>query len=344
MPDSDYVDRERLYGGRCSDVYKARQKSTGRLVALKVVDVDSELPPHSIKREINALKRLSHPNLLAVIDDYVYGDDRVMVTRLYPYTLQSILPRKAYGYSNTKVRPNFHNPEKFILTTENTLNMDLARAFFKGIIGALAYLHENGIIHRDIKPTNIFLTDDGPDPLSQPVLADVGICFDSKQNMGPEVESKMCLEIASGIYKPIELCLGVETYGDEVDMWQIGVLMTMLFLKNFHLALEAHEVGEGPEMRMNDILLVFNVFNNFGTPIVDEANKDSADPGTYWPEIADPKYYFTSFQFDGNRPRKPASELIPTCTDENLISIFEACTRYRAQDRPTALECLKMLG
>lgn len=343
MPDSDYYDRERLYGGRCSEVWRAKQRSTGNIVALKVVDVDDELAPHSIRREINALKRLSHPNLLAVIDDYTYGDDRVMVTQYYPFTLNSVLPRRAFAYSNTKLRADFHNIGQFLLTTESTLSMDLARGFLKGIIGAVAYLHENGIIHRDIKPSNIFISNEGPDPLSLPILADIGICYDHKQDMSSKEGSKMCLEIASGIYKPIELCLGLEKYSYEVDMWQIGILMTMLFLKNFILVLQARESTEEPEVRMNDILLVYNVFNNFGTPIVDETKKESADPGTYWPEIADPKYYFTSFHFDGDRPRKPASELIPTCTDEKLIAIFEGCTRYRAQDRLTALECLKML-
>lgn len=139
---------EILGRGGMAVVYRARQPSLGRDVAVKVLH--DYLDPQAgarFEREARAVARLQHPNILPVYD---YGEDegrRYFVTQYIPQgrTLAHLLiggpldPAQALGLADR-------------------------------LLDALAYAHRSGVVHRDIKPANIML------PQSDwPLLADFGI-------------------------------------------------------------------------------------------------------------------------------------------------------------------------
>jgi serine/threonine protein kinase len=100
------------------------------------------------RQEVEAASKLSHPNLLPVVDHDLDGVKPYLVS---PYCAGGSLAQADLGE---------------LCTTDKLL-------LFKGICEGVAYAHEKGIIHRDLKPENVFLKDDR----ETPVVGDFGICF-----------------------------------------------------------------------------------------------------------------------------------------------------------------------
>jgi len=124
--------------GGMGAVYKARQRSLDRDVAIKILPRELGEDPEfreSFSTEAKAMARLNHPNLIGVYD---YGDVDGM-----PYIVMEFVNGKSLFHSayNLQVDPV------------------QAVTIVKGICDGLAHAHENGVIHRDIKPANILLND-----------------------------------------------------------------------------------------------------------------------------------------------------------------------------------------
>ncbi|MFZ5903232.1 MAG: bifunctional serine/threonine-protein kinase/formylglycine-generating enzyme family protein [Chloroflexota bacterium] len=143
---------EQLGEGGMATVYRARDMRVERDVAVKVIRTEM-LSSHALervlrrfKREARALGKLSHPNIVGVID---YGEHEGMPYLVMEYLPGGTLKQKLAG--------------KPILWQE-------AARLLAPIAKALQYAHEQGIVHRDIKPSNILLTQSG-----EPMLADFGI-------------------------------------------------------------------------------------------------------------------------------------------------------------------------
>jgi len=135
-----YEIRALIGAGGMGEVYRARDTSLGRDVAIKV------LPPglsqdkerlHRFEQEARATSSLNHPNILVIFDIGTFEGSTYVVSELLEgETLRDRLlgnvlpPRKAVEYA-----------------------VQIARG--------LATAHEKGIIHRDLKPENIFITTDG---------------------------------------------------------------------------------------------------------------------------------------------------------------------------------------
>ena len=136
--------------GGFSVVYRASQRSMDRHVAIKVLNsgFSSGAERRTFERECHALGRLSHhPNIVTVFNDSVTADGRpCIVMELY--------------HSNYRDR----------LEQTGALSIDEAMAVTVRICGALQTAHEAGVLHRDLKPHNIFVSAYG-----EPALGDFGI-------------------------------------------------------------------------------------------------------------------------------------------------------------------------
>lgn len=135
--------------GGMGAVYKARQRSLDRDVAIKILPRELGADPEfrqSFETEAKAMARLNHPNLIGVYD---FGDVEGM-----PYIVMEYVNGKSLFHSayNTAIDPV------------------QAVTIVKGICDGLAHAHENGVIHRDIKPANILLT-----PKAEPKIGDFGL-------------------------------------------------------------------------------------------------------------------------------------------------------------------------
>jgi len=136
---SHYRILEEIPGGGMGDVYKAQDINLDRLVVVKFPKDETCLDPSALerfKREAKAASSLSHRNICAIYD---FGDFEgkpfLVMELLKGQTLQ-----KEIGGQG--------------LTTQRAV------AFGIEIANALAAAHKNGILHRDIKPGNIFVTDE----------------------------------------------------------------------------------------------------------------------------------------------------------------------------------------
>jgi predicted Ser/Thr protein kinase len=126
--------------GGMGAVYKARQPSLDRLVAVKVLPREAGQDPafaERFNREARALARLSHPNIVAVHDIGKAGD-------FYYFVMEYV--------DGVNLRQVLRDGQ---LTPEQALRI------VPQICDALQYAHEEGVVHRDIKPENILLDHKG---------------------------------------------------------------------------------------------------------------------------------------------------------------------------------------
>ena len=141
---------DEIGAGGFSVVYRARQSSMNRDVAIKVLNAgfSSDAERRTFERECHALGQLSHhPNIVTVFNDAFTTDGRpCIVMELY--------------HSNYRER----------LEQSGSLSVDEALEVTVRICGALQTAHEAGVLHRDLKPHNIFVSAYG-----EPALGDFGI-------------------------------------------------------------------------------------------------------------------------------------------------------------------------
>ena len=126
--------------GAMGTVYRARQISLDRTIAVKVMAADLVGQPEFVlrfRREAAALAALSHPNVVAIIDQGNVGPHYYFVMEFVDGpTLRRELAKKAVTHD---------------------IGLDFAVQIGRGLV----YAHGKGIVHRDLKPENVLLADDG---------------------------------------------------------------------------------------------------------------------------------------------------------------------------------------
>lgn len=131
-------------------VYRARQESMGRDVAIKVVPLDTDesngMVLQRFEREVRLIAQLQHPRILPVYD---YGQSERVTYLVMRLIETGTLADRLEG---------------------GPLDLDEATHILDQLAAALDYAHQHGVIHRDLKPSNVFL-----DAQGNAYLADFGI-------------------------------------------------------------------------------------------------------------------------------------------------------------------------
>jgi serine/threonine protein kinase len=184
FPDLDLL--EFLGRGGMGAVYKARQKSLDRIVALKIlppaIGQDSAFADR-FTHEAHALARLNHPHIVTIYDfgqreaPGLPGDQAPVPTPSVPQSLSASVPPPLYFFLMEFVDGLTLRQ----LISSRTLAPKDALVIVPQICDALQYAHDRGIIHRDIKPENILLTREG-----QIKIADFGLAKLINPIAGPE--------------------------------------------------------------------------------------------------------------------------------------------------------------
>jgi len=195
--DETYDIKDTLGGGIFSVVKKAVNRKTGELVAIKIYE-KSRLTSYDrdcTTTEVELLKSLKHPNIISVRDCIDTRSKLYLVEELMTGgdLLEAIRKKKVFS-------------EK-----------EACRVFIQ-IMTAIAYLHANGIAHRDIKPDNILLNGDSEDPVVK--LADFGFA----KKVGSGILHTPC---GSPVYTAPEI-VREDSYDKSVDVWSAGVLLYLL--------------------------------------------------------------------------------------------------------------------
>lgn len=141
---------ERVGVGATGAVYRAQPLMGGEDVAIKLIQPAFANRPDYVRRfesEAQLSARLSHPNILPLMDYWRDAEGAYLIMRLLPGTLRGEIGRYPNG-----------------------LPLERALRLLQQIAGALAQAHGLGIVHCDVKPSNILLDDRGT-----PYLADFGV-------------------------------------------------------------------------------------------------------------------------------------------------------------------------
>ncbi|XP_029906554.1 NUAK family SNF1-like kinase 2 [Myripristis murdjan] len=187
---------ETLGKGTYGKVKKARERS-GRLVAIKSIrkeKIKDEQDLVHIRREIEIMSSLCHPHIITIYEVFENKDKIVIVME---YASQGDL----YDY----------------ICDKQNISEKEARHFFRQIVSAVHYCHQNGIVHRDLKLENILLDGNG-----NVKIADFGL---SNLYHRDEYLQTFC---GSPLYASPEIVNGRPYRGPEVDTWSLGVLLYTL--------------------------------------------------------------------------------------------------------------------
>lgn len=184
--------------GGMATVYQARQPALDRLVAVKVIAPSFASEPNFVerfRREARTVARLHHPHILTIYD---FGDDAGLL-----YLVTELI-------EGGTLRDYLRGP----------LPIPSALAILEQVGAALDYAHQQGIIHRDVKPGNIFLR--GGDR-QQAVLADFGIAKVVADTAGPAL-TQSGVGMGTPEYIAPEQALGQPVDG-RADLYALGVIL-----------------------------------------------------------------------------------------------------------------------
>jgi serine/threonine protein kinase len=224
--EQDYEMSEELGGGAYGTVYKAKHKKTGAEVAIKKMtieaDTDNESFKHSLKlvsREIEILHKIStlknNDFTVKLLDIFVNSDagdefDNLktvfMVFDKYDFSMKDLLDDKTQKFDE----------EQLVIIIFNLLQ-------------CIKYIHSAGVIHRDLKPNNILLTDKCHVILCDFGLARTKLVDPKKENYKSRPMSPMCY---TRYYRPPEVIFQNTKYNERSDIWSLGCIISELILKH----------------------------------------------------------------------------------------------------------------
>jgi serine/threonine protein kinase/formylglycine-generating enzyme required for sulfatase activity len=185
---------EKIGSGGMADVYIARQESLNRHVAVKVLPAilsrDKTFRAR-FEREARSVAQLRHPNILTIFDYGKYGD---VIYIVMEYARGSTLKERM---------------------TE-PIPLERAVEIISQVGSALAYAHRQGVIHRDVKPSNVLLTEDG-----WPLLADFGL---ARMVEGSKELTVSGVSIGTPEYMSPEQGRGLSA-DHRTDIYSLGVML-----------------------------------------------------------------------------------------------------------------------
>ncbi|KAI1129434.1 kinase-like protein [Nemania abortiva] len=209
---TDYELLGKLGEGTFGEVHKARSRRTGALVALKKIIMHNEKDgfPITALREIKLLKLLSHKNVLSLEDMAVEHHSKIIDKRKRPIIYM------ATPYMDHDLSGLLDNPSV-------TFTVPQIKCYLLQLLQGLRYLHENKILHRDMKAANLLISNKG---ILQ--IADFGLArhYDGSVPQagqgGGEGKREYTSLVVTRWYRPPELLLHLKRYTTAIDMWGVG--------------------------------------------------------------------------------------------------------------------------
>uniref|UniRef100_A0A1D1YH49 Cyclin-dependent kinase G-2 n=1 Tax=Anthurium amnicola TaxID=1678845 RepID=A0A1D1YH49_9ARAE len=183
-------------------VYRAKDKRTGEVVALKKVKMEKEREgfPLTSLREINILLSLHQPSIVDVKEVVVGSslDSIFMVMEYMEHDLKGLMEMMKQPFSQSEVK-----------------------CLMLQLLEGINYLHDNWVLHRDLKTSNLLLNNRG----------ELKICdFGLSRQYGSPLKPYTHLVVTLW-YRAPELLLGAKEYSTAIDMWSLGCIMAELLAK-----------------------------------------------------------------------------------------------------------------
>uniref|UniRef100_A0AA96NG55 [RNA-polymerase]-subunit kinase n=1 Tax=Phyllostachys edulis TaxID=38705 RepID=A0AA96NG55_PHYED len=243
---------EKIGSGTYSNVYKAIDVESGRVVALKKVRVDGVGEAESARfmaREIALLRLLGdHPNIVRL--------DGLVTSRLA--TAPSLY--LVFEYMD-------HDLTGLVAAAAASgarFSLPQVKCYMKQLLSGIELCHNKGVLHRDIKSSNLLVSNDGILK-----LADFGLAA----SFDPDNTRPMTSQVITLWYRPPELLLGATHYGVGVDLWSVGCILAELLL------------GEPIFPGRTEVEQLHKIFKLCGTP-----------PEDYWEKMKFPHPTFKPYE------------------------------------------------
>ncbi|GAA5841286.1 hypothetical protein JCM3766R1_005015 [Sporobolomyces carnicolor] len=273
--------------GTYGKVYKARNVETGELVAMKRIRMEAEKDgfPVTAVREIKLLQNLRHPNVVDLSEMLVSKGHVYMVMEYMDHDLTGILHHPTISFSPAHLK-------------------SLMQQFLEG----LSFIHRRGVLHRDLKGSNILLSRSG-----ELKIADFGLARFFARGRNNDYTNRVITQW----YKPPELLFGATVYGEEVDMWSAGCIFLELFARR--------PVFQGQD-EIHQLEVIFKIT---GTPSREN-----------WPGVQDLPWYELVKPKTGlpSQLRSAFSKWISPAG----LDVAESLLSLDPRGRPTAADALRM--
>eukprot|EP00252_Welwitschia_mirabilis_P018748 TRINITY_DN4185_c0_g1_i5.p1 TRINITY_DN4185_c0_g1~~TRINITY_DN4185_c0_g1_i5.p1 ORF type:complete len:608 (-),score=117.55 TRINITY_DN4185_c0_g1_i5:212-2035(-) len=278
-----YQKLQKIGQGTYSNVYKARDLHSGKIVALKKVRFDN-LEPESVKfmaREILVLRRLDHPNIVKF---------EGLVTSRMSCSLYLVFEYMEHDLAGLAASPGIEFTEAQV------------KCYMKQLLSGLEHCHTNGVLHRDIKGSNLLLDNGGILK-----IADFGLAA----SYDPKNKQPMTSRVVTLWYRAPELLLGVTHYGVGVDLWSVGCILAELF------------AGRPILPGRTEVEQMHRIFKLCGSP-----------PDDYWKKIPHESQHFRK------RPYKRCIRETFKDFSPSALSLIETLLSFEPDKRGTASAAL----
>ncbi|CAA0815979.1 Protein kinase superfamily protein [Striga hermonthica] len=192
---------DKIGQGTYSNVYRARDLDGGKIVALKKVRFDN-MEPESVRfmaREIHILRRLDHPNIIKL---------EGLVTSRMSCSLYLVFEYMEHDLAGLASHPELKFTEPQV------------KCYVQQLLLGLDHCHSRGILHRDIKGSNLLIDNNGILK-----IADFGLA----SFYNPHQSQPLTSRVVTLWYRPPELLLGATHYGVAVDLWSSGCIVAELY-------------------------------------------------------------------------------------------------------------------
>ncbi|KAK9740649.1 hypothetical protein RND81_03G051000 [Saponaria officinalis] len=277
---------DKIGQGTYSSVYKARDLETGKIVAMKKVRFVN-MDPESVRfmaREILILRKLDHPNIMK---------------------LEGLVTSRMSGSLYLVFEYMEHDLAGLSATPDNKFTEAQIKCYMKQLLCGLEHCHSRGVLHRDIKGSNLLINNDGVLK-----IADFGLSTQFK----PDQKQPLTSRVVTLWYRAPELLLGSTNYGVAVDMWSVGCIIAELF------------TGKPIMPGRTEVEQMHKIFKLCGSP-----------SETYWKKTKFP--HATSF-----KPQQPYKRrLSETFKDfpSSALALVDTLLSIEPEKRGTTLTALK---
>ncbi|KYQ90248.1 putative protein serine/threonine kinase [Tieghemostelium lacteum] len=266
-------------------VYCAQDKETNEIVALKKIKMEREREgfPITSVREVKALMELRHENIV-LVKEVVLGKSMTSIFMVMEYIEHDL-------------RGLMESTKKAFLQSE-------IKTLMYHLLSGLSYMHENWVIHRDLKTSNLLYTNSG--------ILKIGD-FGSARDYSSPVR-KLSDGICTLWYRAPEVLLGSRHYTTAIDMWSAGCIFA--------------------EILSREVLLP-------GNSDIDQLDKIFKLLGTPTPQIW-PDFYSLPLVKNINFEKQPFNNLklkFPHITDQTF-NLLSSMLTFDPQKRITAKDAL----
>ncbi|CAO3611471.1 unnamed protein product [Cunninghamella blakesleeana] len=267
--------------GTYAVVYRGTQASTGRKIAIKKIKMGQFKDGLHLTaiREVKYLQELRHPNIIELIDVFSHKTNLNLVLEFLDSDLEQLIKNKSVLFMPADIK-----------------------AWMLMMLRGLDHCHCHFILHRDMKPNNLLLTENGVLK-----IADFGLARD-----WGDPSKQMTSQVVTRWYRSPELLFGAKEYSYAIDIWAVGCIFAELMLRTPLVA------GD------SDMDQLTKIFHALGTPTEND-----------WPGLTTLPDYIQFKHF----PKVPLHQYLTAASDD-AISLLEKMIVFDPNQRWTAEECL----